>query len=89
MIRVQSAPFDPQAETAAFQSGRSEAGALATFVGSVCDSAHGGDVQALELEHYPGFTEARIGEIEAEARKRLSGLNANGGLNPPARSSCT
>jgi molybdopterin synthase catalytic subunit len=71
MIRVQSAPFDPHVEAAAFSAGRSEAGALATFIGSVRNAAHGGEVAALELEHYPGFTEARIAEIEAEARQRF------------------
>jgi molybdopterin synthase catalytic subunit len=71
MIRVQSAPFDPHAETAAFQAGRADAGALASFVGSVRDSAHGGDVKALELEHYPGFTEGQIAQIETDARARF------------------
>lgn len=71
MIRVQQEPFDPHAEAAAFQKGRAEAGALATFVGSVRDSAHGGDVAALELQHYPGFTEKQIAAIEADARARF------------------
>ncbi len=76
MIRVQSAPFDPHAEAAAFSAGRMEAGALASFTGSVRNAAHasqdtGGEVTALELEHYPGFTEAKIAEIEAAARKRF------------------
>jgi molybdopterin synthase catalytic subunit len=71
MIRVQTAPFDPHAETAAFQAGRADAGALATFVGSVRDSAHGGDVSALELEAYSGFTEKQITKIEADARARF------------------
>jgi molybdopterin synthase catalytic subunit len=71
MIRVQTAPFDPHAETAAFQLGRGEAGALASFVGSVRDSAHGGEVQALELEAYPGFTEKQIAAIDADARSRF------------------
>lgn len=71
MIRVQTAPFDAQAETAAFSKGRGEAGALATFVGSVRDSAHGNAVSGLELEAYPGFTEKQIGRIEADARARF------------------
>jgi len=71
MIRVQSAPFDPHHETAAFQAGRADAGALASFIGSVRDSAHGGTVEALELEHYPGFTEGQIAQIEADARARF------------------
>ena len=76
MIRVQTAPFDPHAETAAFAKGRGEAGALATFVGSVRDSAPSsqgmsGEVSALDLEAYPGFTEKQIAAIEAEARQRF------------------
>ncbi|MDP3739452.1 MAG: molybdenum cofactor biosynthesis protein MoaE [Hyphomonadaceae bacterium] len=71
MIRVQTAPFDPHAETAAFAKGRGEAGALASFIGSVRDSAHGGEVSALELEAYLGFTEKQIAAIEAEARQRF------------------
>ncbi len=71
MIRVQTAPFDPYAETAAFGAGRSEAGALASFVGTVRNSAHGGAVSALELEGYPGFTEKQIAQIETDARARF------------------
>lgn len=71
MIRVQTAPFDPHVESAAFAKGRGEAGALATFVGSVRDAAHGEQVTALELEAYPGFTEKQIAAIEADARARF------------------
>ena len=71
MIHVVATPFDPQAEIAAFSKGRSDAGALATFVGSVRDSAHGDAVTALDLEAYPGFTEKQIGKIEADARARF------------------
>lgn len=71
MIRVTHDAFDPHAETAAFQHGRSEAGALASFVGTVRDAAHGGEVSALELEAYPGFTEKQIEKIEATARERF------------------
>jgi molybdopterin synthase catalytic subunit len=71
MIRVQTEPFDPHAETAAFQRGRGEAGALASFIGTVRDSAHGGEVSALELEAYPGFTEKQIAAIEADSRSRF------------------
>ena len=76
MIRVQTAPFDPHAETAAFAKGRGQAGALASFIGTVRDSAHspqgmGGEVAALDLEAYPGFTEKQIAAIEADARARF------------------
>lgn len=76
MIRVQTEPFDPHAATAAFAKGRGEAGALASFIGSVRDSAHSGSelgdtVTALDLEAYPGFTEKQIAKIEADARARF------------------
>ncbi len=71
MIRVQTEAFDPHAETAAFAKGRGDAGALASFVGSVRDSAHGGEVSALDLEAYPGFTEKQIAQLEADARSRF------------------
>jgi molybdopterin synthase catalytic subunit len=76
MIRVQTAAFDPHAETAAFQQGRGDAGALASFIGTVRDSAPsesgmGGEVSALELEAYPGFTEKQIAAIETDARSRF------------------
>ncbi len=75
MIRVQSIQFEPFAELAAFQAGHAEAGGLASFLGSVRDSAHGGAVEALELEHYPGFTEKQIEGIDAEARNRFDVLD--------------
>ena len=72
MIRVQTEAFDPHAETAAFANGRGEAGALASFIGTVRDSAHGGEVSALELEAYPGFSEKQIAQLEADARSRFN-----------------
>jgi molybdopterin synthase catalytic subunit len=69
MIKVLPSPFDPQAALAAFTAGHREAGALASFVG-LC-RAEAGAVTTLHLDHYPGFTEAEIGRIEAEARARF------------------
>ncbi len=53
------------------QKAAGEAGALASFIGTVRDSAHGGEVSALDLEAYPGFTEKQIAQIEADARARF------------------
>ena len=75
MIRVQTEAFDPHAESAAFARGRGEAGALASFIGTVRDSAHGGAVSALELEGYPGFTDKQIAKIDADARARFDVLD--------------
>ena len=69
MIRVQQQPFDVGAELAALTAGRTDIGALASFVGLV--RAHGGEpITAMTLEHYPGMTEKKLAEIEAEARAR-------------------
>ncbi len=76
MIRIQSEPFDPFDESAHFAAGQSQAGALATFVGTVRNSGHAAkglaaEVAALTLEHYPGFTEKQIEAIDDEARRRF------------------
>lgn len=76
MIRIQSEPFDPFDESAHFAAGQSQAGALATFVGTVRNGASssqavGAEVAALTLEHYPGFTEKEIEKIDDEARQRF------------------
>ncbi|HEX7947274.1 MAG TPA: molybdenum cofactor biosynthesis protein MoaE, partial [Phenylobacterium sp.] len=55
-IRLTEAPFDPGAELSAFTAGRSETGAVATFTGIA--RAEQGKTAILELEAYPGFTEA-------------------------------
>jgi molybdopterin synthase catalytic subunit len=69
-VRVQATPFDPAAELAAFLRGRVDAGGIACFIGVCRDRHDGRPVTAMTLEHYPGMTEAEIGRIEAEARRR-------------------
>jgi molybdopterin synthase catalytic subunit len=70
MIRVQEAPFDVGAELAALTAGRTDIGALATFTGLVRDLAGDQAISAMTLEHYPGMTEKKLAEIEAEANAR-------------------
>lgn len=70
MIRVQREDFDIGAELARLTGGNSRIGGLASFVGLVRDLAEQGTVGAMTLEHYPGMTEKRLAEIEAEARSR-------------------
>jgi len=72
MIRVQEAPFEVGAELAELTRGRRDIGALASFVGLVRDVAGDQPITAMTLEHYPGMTERRLAEIEAEARARWS-----------------
>ena len=67
-VRVQEEPFDMGAELTGFAQGRHDTGAVVTFSGLVRDDT--GDLRHLEIEHYPGMTEASLAEIEAEARQR-------------------
>jgi molybdopterin synthase catalytic subunit len=72
-VRIQEADFDVGAELAALQDGRTDVGAVASFVGCVRGHTREDDVCALALEHYPGMTERAIEAMiaEAEARFRL------------------
>jgi molybdopterin synthase catalytic subunit len=75
-VAVQADPFDVGAETEALrQATAGRAGALAAFVGTVRD--HYGDeaVSVLELEHYPGMTEAGL---EAMARRAVERFDLAG-----------
>jgi molybdopterin synthase catalytic subunit len=72
MIRVQEAPFDVGAELQALTGGRADIGALASFVGLVRDLDGDRAISAMTLEHYPGMTERKLAEIEAEANSRWS-----------------
>ena len=70
MIRVQEAPFDVAAELAGLTRGRSDIGAVASFLGLVRDLDGDRAISAMTLEHYPGMTERKLAEIEAEANAR-------------------
>jgi molybdopterin synthase catalytic subunit len=70
MIRVQEQDFDIGAEIAALRKGRTDAGAIAAFIGTVRGQAQNDDVGAMTLEHYPGMTEKELARIEAEAHAR-------------------
>ena len=72
MIRLTTEPFEPGAELTTFCAGRTESGAIASFVGIA--RADAGHTTALELEAYPGFTEAEIGRF-AEAAVARFGLH--------------
>jgi molybdopterin synthase catalytic subunit len=69
-IRVQSGDFDAAAESAELTRGRTDIGAVASFVGLCRDES--GTLEALELEHYPGMAEEEIARIAEEAGRRWS-----------------
>ena len=75
-VRVQEADFDVAAELAALQAGRTDVGALASFVGCVRGGTAADPVDALTLEHYPGMTERAIEAMIAEAARRFALLDA-------------
>ena len=69
MIRLTAEPFDPAAEIGAFCQGRSETGAVATFIGLARGEL--GQATALELEAYAGFTDAEIERFADAATDRF------------------
>ncbi|MFP4044294.1 MAG: molybdenum cofactor biosynthesis protein MoaE [Rhodosalinus sp.] len=68
-VRVQEAAFDYGAECGAFAARQAGQGAVVTFAGIVRDTVRG-DLQAMEIEHYPGMTEKALARIAEEAARR-------------------
>lgn len=68
-IRVQEQPFDLGAEANAFTAKQTGMGAVVTFTGIVRDLPEA-DLNAMEIEHYPGMTEKAIETIANEALSR-------------------
>jgi molybdopterin synthase catalytic subunit len=71
-VRVQAQDFDIGAELEKLSTGNHQVGGVASFVGLVRDIAPKGSgaSASMTLEHYPGMTEKRLAEIEAEAQRR-------------------
>lgn len=74
-IRVQSAAFDMGAELNAFAASVAGAGAVVSFSGITRDLASG-DLRMMEIEHYPGMTEAALAAIRTEALSRFQLVDA-------------
>ena len=75
-IRVQAEDFDTGRELEALTHGRTDVGALASFVGLVRASNDGHAIQAMTLEHYPGMTESALENIAREAAHRWRLIDA-------------
>ena len=73
-VHVQKDDFDPGAEAEALARGRTDVGAVVTFVGYCRDE--GGSLAALELEHYPGMAEDEMTRAAGEAEARWPLLGA-------------
>ena len=89
-VRVQEGDFDIGAEIAALTEGNHAIGGIASFMGVVRNTAGEQPIEAMTLEHYPGMTELKLAEIEAEAHVRwpLEAsliIHRHGRLEPGAR----
>jgi molybdopterin synthase catalytic subunit len=69
-VRVETAAFDPGAETNLFLESSAGAGAAVTFTGLVRSDAHD-PITSLTLECYPDLARARLAAIEAQAVARF------------------
>lgn len=69
-VRLQEDAFEPGKLLTLFSEGRTETGGIVTFTGLT--RADQGAATVLELEAYPGFTEAEITRIADEAVQRWS-----------------
>ncbi|MBP6012728.1 MAG: molybdopterin synthase catalytic subunit MoaE [Alphaproteobacteria bacterium] len=90
MIRVQSEDFDPGEEIARLHHGRSDIGAVVSFVGLVRGESHGERLTSMTLEHFPGMTERELERIAEEALSRwclqgVSVVHRVGELKPGER----
>jgi molybdopterin synthase catalytic subunit len=78
-VRIQVEDFDVGREVATLREGDARIGAVASFIGTVRDRSDGGgsvDTTRMELEHYPGMTEAAIEAMIDEAQRRFAVLGA-------------
>lgn len=69
-VLIQEADFDISALQRSLLDEHALLGAIATFTGYVRADKGEGEVQSLQLEHYPGMTEKSIEEILNLARER-------------------
>ena len=76
VVQLLEAPFHPQERLAAWQRDQPESAAESHFIGRVRPTtAAGAPLEALELEHYPGMTEAQLRAL-AEACAARHGVGA-------------
>ncbi len=74
-ILVQSETFDLGAEVDAMRAGRTDIGAIASFIGLARDMNVGSGVAAMTLEHYPGMTEKALARLVDDANARWALLD--------------
>jgi len=75
LIRVQQQDFDIAEVNRKLCAGRSDIGAIASFIGLVRDLPQN-RLQKMTLEHYPGMTEKSLVKIVETAQQRWEILDA-------------
>jgi molybdopterin synthase catalytic subunit len=70
-VCIQTADFDLSKEVDALRAADGGVGAVVAFVGTVREHGSGAAVSAMELEHYPGMTEAAIEAMVDAAFQRF------------------
>ena len=78
-VSVQEAPFDLASKAARFAAGEGDMGAIVTFTGVVRDLPDD-PLEAMEIEHYPGMTEAALTRSQS---RRWRGLTWGCAGDPP------
>ena len=86
---VQDADFDhgelyARLKQSADERASGNTGAIVTFTGLVRDFNNAGDIDGIELEHYPGMTEKALMKLVEQAVVRFS-LNSAGALHRVGR----
>ncbi len=70
-VTIQAQDFDLSAEAARLRADDGGVGAVVAFVGTVRELSSGAAVSRMELEHYPGMTEASIEAMIDTAMQRF------------------
>lgn len=70
LVRIQHEDFDAARLQSSLLDEAAQCGGVVAFTGYVRASNQQGDIEALELEHYPGMTEKSISAILEEAAQR-------------------
>lgn len=69
-VRLQIEDFDIGTELQKLRQNKNNIGAIASFIGVVREFSTDSNIQAMELEHYPGMTEKALNAIVDEAQDR-------------------
>ena len=70
MIKVQKHNFSIEEEIKLLKESHDNVGAISSFIGTVRNKREDEELISMTLDHYPGMTEKKIKEIEAQALKR-------------------